>query len=324
MDPRDVDRKIRAAFGPRSLGVWPTPLEASPALAARGGLAQVWVKREDRSATVYGGNKVRGLEFLFRDLGPGDVVVTIGGSGSTHCLAAARHARALGARTVLAQFPQGHSDTERRTARASGEVSTHVFQARTWLGFPVSWLAAWISAGRIGGRRRLYIPGGGATPVAVLGHVLAGLELPTQLQSPPDAILTPLGSGGTAAGLLLACRLLEWKTRIVAVQVASRFVANAGRVFRLASRARELLAAQGVPLPHAPASAQLLVLDGMGAGYGEPTAPGERARGWGEEAGLTIDSTYGGKTLALLPELSRMGFARVVFWHTYASPERDA
>ncbi|HKR54775.1 MAG TPA: pyridoxal-phosphate dependent enzyme, partial [Gemmatimonadales bacterium] len=182
------------------MGTWPTPLESHPVLAARTGVPELWIKREDRSSALYGGNKVRGLEFLFRDVGPGDVVVTIGGWGSTHCLATARHARALGAQTVLAQFPQGQSESEARTARASGSVSSRVFAASSWAGFPVAWLRAWNLAGRLG--RRVYIPGGGARPVAVLGHMLATLELATQLPGPPDAIVTALGSGGTAAGIL--------------------------------------------------------------------------------------------------------------------------
>ena len=66
LDSADFDRKLRAAFRPCCLGTWPTPLEAHPALATLTGVPKVWVKREDQSSAVYGGNKVRGLEFLFR------------------------------------------------------------------------------------------------------------------------------------------------------------------------------------------------------------------------------------------------------------------
>lgn len=318
LDTADFDRKIRAAFRPRSLGAWPTPLEAHPALGIPAGVDALWVKREDRSSAVYGGNKVRGLEFLFRHLEPRDAVVTIGGWGSTHCLATARHARALGAPVVLAQFPQGQSETARRTARASGAASTRVFAARSWAGFPLAWLRAWTAAGRLG--RRVYVSGGGATPLAVLGHLLAALELDRQLASPPDAIVTPLGSGGTAAGLLLGCMLLGWETRVIAVRVAPRVVANRWRVAALARAARRLLIVQKVPLPDAPTSPRLSILDGIGDGYGVPSAAGEQAREWGAESGLVLDSTYGGKTLAMLPEIARAGCRRVVFWHTYAAP----
>lgn len=278
------------------------------------------MKREDRSATVYGGNKVRGLEFLFSDLRPGDTVVTIGGWGSTHCLATARHARALGARAVLAQFPQGSSESGALTARASERAADRCLRARTWTGFPATWLRAWALAGRLG--RRRYIPGGGATAAAVLGHALGCLELADQLPHAPDAIVTPLGSGGTAAGLLLGCEWLGWGTRVVAVRVAPALAANGWRVRWLAARAGRLLTIREVPPrpPHGPTRPSLMVIDGMGPGYGYPTAAGEEARAWGRACGLIVDSTYGGKALAVLPALARMGMERTVFWHTYADP----
>lgn len=318
LDTADFDRKIRAAFRPCCLGAWPTPVEPHPALAARTGVPELWVKREDRSSAVYGGNKVRGLEFLFRDLRPGDAVVTIGGWGSTHCLATARHARALGARTVLALFPQGESQTAQRTSRASGAASTRVYAARTWPGFPIAWLEAWNAAGRLG--RRVYLPGGGATAHAVLGHMLACLELATQLPAPPDAVVTALGSGGTAAGILLGCSLLGWPTRVVAVRVAPWMIANRWRIEGLARGARNLLQSRNVPLPHTLASPRLVVVNGMGRGYGVPSVEGERAREWGAESGLELDSTYTGKTVARLSQVARLGCRRVVYWHTYAAP----
>ena len=49
----------------------PTPLEAAPRIAERLGekssgraMGGLWVKRDDLTSTVYGGNKVRKLEFL--------------------------------------------------------------------------------------------------------------------------------------------------------------------------------------------------------------------------------------------------------------------
>src|SRR6266699_778823 len=58
--------KIRTAFAPRSLGAWPTLLEPQPPLARALGLEALWLTRED----LAGGNKVRGLEFLFANVAP--------------------------------------------------------------------------------------------------------------------------------------------------------------------------------------------------------------------------------------------------------------
>jgi D-cysteine desulfhydrase len=148
--------------------------------------------------------------------------------------------------------------------------------------------------------------------------MLGGLELERQLPTPPEAIVTPLGSGGSAAGLLCAVAALGWPTRIVAVRVAPAIVANGFRVRALAQSARRLLARPGFTVP-APRTGGLQVLDGLGRGYGYPTVAGEAARVRAGALGLTLDSTYGGKAFAALTHPDLRGLDRIVFWHTYAS-----
>jgi 1-aminocyclopropane-1-carboxylate deaminase/D-cysteine desulfhydrase-like pyridoxal-dependent ACC family enzyme len=176
-------------------------------------------------------------------------------------------------------------------------------------------LDAWRRAGAFGPRR--WIPGGGAHPRAVVGHLLAGLELASQVVSPPDAIVLPLGTGGTAAGLALAVTALGWPTRVVGVRVAPRIVANRWRTTWLAYAARRLLAHRGVPLP-APRS--LDIVDGLGEGYGHPTPEGEAAERIASQHGLTLDPTYGAKAFAFLLQRGTRNVQRVVFWHTFAVP----
>ena len=57
----------------------------------------MWIKRDDLSAPAFGGNKARSLEFLLGGLGPGDMVLTVGGAGSTHILSTISHASGMGA-----------------------------------------------------------------------------------------------------------------------------------------------------------------------------------------------------------------------------------
>src|SRR2546426_4247378 len=113
-----------------------------------------------------------------------------------------------------------------------------------------------------------WIPPGGAHPRAVVGHLLAGLELESQLPDLPDAIVTPLGTGGTAAGLGLAVAALSWPTRIVGVRVAPRLIANRWRTTRLARRAALLVARHGIRLPLPASRFPLAVVEGLGVGYG--------------------------------------------------------
>ena len=314
-DPVLLSEKIRAALAPCRLGQWPTPLEPAPALARALGVAALYLKREDRASARGGGNKVRGLEFLLAGVPPGTVFVTAGGTGSTHCLGTAVHAAALGHRTVLAQFRQPDTAESRAVAAACARRAALIVHARGPATLPLAVLAAWRRAGTLGVRR--WIPGGGAHPRAVVGQFLAGLELAAQVAEPPDTIVLPLGTGGTAAGLGLAVAALGWGTRVVGVRVAPRLVANGWRTMRLARAARHLLADQGVRLP-APRSPE--IVNGLGPGYGHPTPEGEAACRLAAEHGLTLDPTYGAKALALLMERGTWNVQRVVFWHTFAVP----
>jgi 1-aminocyclopropane-1-carboxylate deaminase/D-cysteine desulfhydrase-like pyridoxal-dependent ACC family enzyme len=288
-----------------------------PDLAGATGLEALWIKREDRSAVGCGGNKVRGLELLFAGVAPGTVFVTVGGTGSTHCLATAVHARAISCAAVLAQFSQPDTDVARAIAVASERAAASVVRARSLAGMPLAVARAWRAARRYGERR--WIPGGGAEPHAVVGQMLAGLELAGQLHDAPDAIVVPLGSGGTAAGLALTVGALRWPTRVVGVRVASLLVANRWRVAGLARGAVTVLARRGIAVDGFTHS-NLVVRNGLGRGYGHPSPAGESARALAAEHGLTLDPTYGAKAFATLPALAGRGCRRVVFWHTFGAP----
>jgi D-cysteine desulfhydrase len=315
LDPAQLSQKIRGTLAPCSLGEWPTPLEDAPALARDLAVTELAIKREDRSAAQYGGNKVRGLEFLLSGAAPGTTFVTVGGTGSTHCLATAVHATALGCRTAVAQFPQPETPLVRAVAAACAARAVLVVRARARATLPLAVLEAWRRARALGPRR--WIPGGGAHPRAVVGHVLAGLELGSQLVRPPDVIVVPLGTGGTAAGLLLALSTLGWATRLVGVRVAPVIVANRWRTLRLARAARRLLSRVGIALP---APLLPIVIDGIGRGYGWPTPDGETARRLAGEHRLVLDPTYGAKALGVLVRRATWNMQRVVFWHTFAVP----
>ena len=186
-------------------------------------------------------------------------------------------------------------------------------RAGSQLTLPWAVLRALAHARRLGEPR--WIPGGGAHPRAVLGHLLATLELPAQIDAPPDAIVVPLGTGGTAAGILLGVAYLGWPTRVVAVRVAPRFVANGWRTVRLARKAAELLEDRDDAFRVPRSAFRMDVVDGLGPGYGAPSPIGERARLAAASHGLRLDPTYGAKAFAAIS-----GKTRLVFWHTFAWP----
>ncbi len=307
--------KIRAAFAPRSLGAWPTALEPQPPLARALGVEALWLKRED----LAGGNKVRGLEFLFANVAPRSVFVTVGGSGSSHCLTTARCARAEGHRTALALFRQPTTEATRAVDAAIMAEAHLVMRASSIATLPWAVLRTWLAARRIGKGTPHWIPGGGADPRAVLGHCLAALELSAQLETPPDSIVVPLGTGGTAAGIALGVAVLGWSTRVIAVRVAPWIAANRWRTLRLARQAAVLLERAGIE--RVPRSAiRVEVVNALGAGYGYPTTEGERARRLASDHGLRLEPTYGAKAFSVYFQKKKYDLRRTVFWHTFAWP----
>lgn len=307
--------KIRTAFAPCSLAEWPTPLQEQPALARALRLQALWLKRED----LAGGNKVRGLEFLLAGAPPQSVFVTIGGEGSSHALATARCAKQQGYRTAVALFPQPETAASRSVAAATGAVANLVVRASRLITLPWAVLRAWRAARHLGRGTPRWIPGGGAEPRAVIGHVLATLELSAQLDVPPDTIVVPLGTGGTAAGIALGIAWLGWSTRVVAVKVAPRIVANRWRTLRLARKAAAAMRHAGIEFSVPRSAIRVEVVNGMGQGYGHPTAQGEMARALAAEHGVRLDPTYGAKAFGYL-QRGDVNVQRVVFWHTFAWP----
>jgi D-cysteine desulfhydrase len=246
------------------------------------------------------------------------VFVTVGATGSSHCFTTARFARAKGYHTAVALFPQPETDHARQIAAATSEAADLVVHARNLLTLPWAVLRAWRGAQQLSVDEPHWIPGGAAEPRAVIGHFLAALELGTQLDSPPDSIVVPLGTGGTAAGIALGMAWLDWRTEVVAVRVAPRIVANRWRTLRLARRAAATLRRAGLEFGVARSVIRVRVVDAIGTGYGHPTPDGERAAALAAEHGVRLDPTYGAKAFGFF--LRPAGVKRAVFWHTFASP----
>ena len=307
--------KIRTAFAPCSLATWPAPLEAHSALARALGMQALWLKRED----LTGGNKVRGLEFLLAGASRGSVFVTIGATGSSHCLATARAAKSQGYRTAVATFPQPETDASRTIAAATAATADLVVHASSGVMLPWAVVRAWRAAHHLGAGTPRWIPGGSADPRAVVGHFLAALELSAQLDTPPDTIVVPLGTGGTAAGIALGVAWLGWSTDVVAVRVAPWIVANRWRTLRLGRKTAALIRRAGIEFHVLRSALRVRVVNAMGKGYGHPTDEGERARALASEHAVRLDPTYGAKAFSYFLKPGA-GTQRAVFWHTFAWP----
>jgi 1-aminocyclopropane-1-carboxylate deaminase/D-cysteine desulfhydrase-like pyridoxal-dependent ACC family enzyme len=253
------------------------------------------VKRDDICATPVGGNKVRGLEWLLGGVRPGDTIVTVGPTGSNHALATAVHAGRLGARVEVVRWSQ-RSNEAARAVDAMVRRAARVTDARL---VPLAYAVAWLSRAR----GRHWIPAGGASPLAILGHVNAALELVDQVRSgacpQPTSVHVALGTGGTAAGLALGFRIAGVRIPVVAVRVVPRILGRAGRVAALANQTAALIERHtGQSLPRVAPGDFALEHRFAGEGYGAPLRQAGEVRLQARAAGIMLDDTYSLKACA--------------------------
>jgi D-cysteine desulfhydrase len=306
----------------------PTPVQRFEALEKELGLPPLWIKRDDLASPVYGGNKVRKLEYLLGDAAATGAshIVTMGGIGSHHCCATAIFASEIGVSCSLVQTPQPVTEEVLRTLRWSAAYATelHLADGRLDQALSVYRLLARI---REGNGVPYFIWAGGSTAIGTVGIVEAGLEFAGQVAAGdlprPAALLVACGSGGTHAGLLAAMKLAELEIPVIGVRVLTGLLANEVVVHYLANATLDLLRSLSPEVPDVQVTFSDIVIDPgyLGDGYGYPTESGRRAVERLQAEGIQLENTYTGKTMAALFERGLKHGEPLLFWNTYNSRE---
>lgn len=317
-----------------ALGVFPRAglLQSATPVQTLRGQESVWIKRDDLSASDYGGNKIRKLDLLLaraaadgrRDL------VSFGYSGSNFVAATAWHGRKLDLRTHAFLLPQAdapyvadnlatglHCGAELRVGRSKASV---IAQALTC---SLRVLAR-------SGRAPRWIPPGGSTPLGALGFVNAAFELRRQIDAgelpAPQRLYVAFSSMGTVAGLAIGLALAGLPTRIEAIQVVGPQFASRDKLDRLIARTLTLL--RRVDPTSAPARIADVNIrpEFFGTQYAVATVATKQAMQRFESAtGAHSDSAYSGKALAgLYADLDAGVSGPVLFWHTFNAHGRPA
>jgi D-cysteine desulfhydrase len=315
-----------AARLPRlSLGQLPTPVSVA-ALRSAAGRREVLIKHDDITGELYGGNKVRKLEYLLqRALDRGaERVATFGTVASNHALATALYARSLGLGATCLLYHQS------RTPDCARALNMHLANGSKLvpIGGERAEQVATMRA-QLCGQRCWVIPAGGSSWLGTLGFVSAGLELAAQVRRgevpAPDKLYVANGTMGTAAGLALGLALAGLGTEVQAIRVTEEFVANRAAMRRLVQKTAALMhdVDRGVPGDLAGRARYRFRDEFFAGGYARSNAQTDaavaRAR---DELGLRLESTYTGKAMAaLLSDLDsgRLDGRSVLFWNTYNS-----
>ena len=226
--------------------------------------------------------------------------MTFGGLGSHHCVATAQACERTGRRCVLALVDQPEDDHVRAQLAAMHAAGAEVLRLRSQARIAVRlpWLLA--------RHRPTVLPVGGSSKLGVRGWVEAAHELARDVGEgrlpAPATVVVPVGSGGTAAGLIAglpAAGLRE--TRVLGVLVNDQTRVDVPRMAR--RQAGEL-----APYDQ--------TRDFLGEGYGHATPEGEAAIAEARGLGLELEPVYTAKAWAAMRELAPA--APVLFWQTWA------
>jgi D-cysteine desulfhydrase len=263
----------------------------TPVREVREGL---WLKDDGAFGSGgWGGNKVRKLEWL---LGPRPKrILTFGGRATNWGLATALYGREHGVETILALVDQpmdDHAVAQFARIEASG-ATVHLTHGRrrTLAALPYLWLRHGLPT---------VLPPGGSTQLGAVGYVAASLEIAEQVRSgalpEPDHVVCAVGSGGTAAGLVVGLQAAGLRSRMLGVVVNDGLRLDHDRIATLAQGCARLLRKHGADLGTLDLGETAFDLsrNHLGDGYGHalPGAP----EGY--------DPVYTAKAMAAAQELS--------------------
>jgi 1-aminocyclopropane-1-carboxylate deaminase/D-cysteine desulfhydrase-like pyridoxal-dependent ACC family enzyme len=286
----------------------------------------IFVKRDDLSGKLYGGNKVRALEFLLGDALQAGVkeVVALGFPASCQALAQAIYAKQVGLHSTAFLFPQ----MESRQARQHLLVYQSLGAAIRPIPSIFPYAARHILAH---GRPPKLLEA--SSPLGMVGYVSAAYELQRQIAEglipEPDLVYIALATLGTAVGLMLGFRAAGLKTRVIGIDnggsILGRKIATARNMVKLFRETNALLRSVEPVFPEITISeADFTIRPGYQRGETSLLNPdGAQALTHARElANLQLDEMFTANAFAALWADGEAGALRdktVLWWNSYSS-----
>jgi D-cysteine desulfhydrase len=284
----------------------------------------VFVKHDNATHALYGGNKVRKLEYLLADARAHNAtdIVTVGAAGSHHVLASIVHGMAAGFRVEAVLLPQKRTQHVVNTLRAGIAQGATLHASQTWEA-PARMLQRVLML-RAQGRIPYLIPPGGSTPLGTCGYINAMAELRQQLMgmgvSSVDVLICPLGSGATLAGILAGKRVHNVAGEPWGVRVTPRWASSRTYVTWLANEAIKIAAPEVTYKKISRSDVRVCeVRDDQG--YGKTSYETETAMALFAQDDVFLDATYTGKAAAAMIAMARTtpSSTRFLFLNTLSS-----
>jgi 1-aminocyclopropane-1-carboxylate deaminase/D-cysteine desulfhydrase-like pyridoxal-dependent ACC family enzyme len=319
-------RRCAARLPRVDLAHLPTPLEEAPRFADRIGGCRVFLKRDDCTGLLFGGNKTRHNEFLLADaLHEGaDLVVWGAGVQSNNCRQTAAACAKLGLECHLYLTRATHDDDMQGNLLLDHLMGARVHIVDVPLGPELDdLLLARAEDYRRAGRRPYVWDRIKGRPLAAVSYALCLAEILEDMRAlgvEPSAVYAA-AAGATGAGLALGRAVLglPWQVRLLA---PIRWPWDTrSDLAEVANRAAALLG-----LPHRLTPEDIDVSDDMvGPAYGFVTDESREAmRLLARTEGVLLDPVYTGKAMAGLIRDVRRGRIEpgqsLVFVHTGGTP----
>jgi L-cysteate sulfo-lyase len=280
----------------------PTPLEEIPRFSERINGPRLFIKRDDCTGLLFGGNKTRHIEFLLADaLQQGaDMVVWGAGIQSNNCRQTAAACAKLGLECRLYLYKGHKPPNVQGNLLLDYLVGARVELVDTKLGPELDQLLTQKAEEfRKAGRKVYAWDRKHVNPLAAISYALCVAEIVEQLRDcdlEPGAIYAS-SAGATGAGLVLGKALLGLTCPLRLIAPLKWPWDTRADLAATASRAAELLG-----LPHRLTADDVDVSEGyIGSGYSKASPGGAEAlQLLATSEGILLDPVYTAKALAAL------------------------
>lgn len=315
------------------LGNLPTPIQKLSVLGTQVAHNNLYIKREDLSGDLFGGNKIRKLEFLLADaINQGyKTVLAYGGIASNNVTSVAAYSHKLGLKSIALLMEQPITRNLKRNLLLDHYYECSLFECPHDRELTTNELTQFLQKKRLD-EYPYVIPMGGSNKIGAIGWVNAAFELKEQIKQglmpEPDYIYITLGSLGTTAGLLVGLKAAGLKTRLKAIQVTNPQKYSKEKLCTLIMQTNQFLHEADSTFPLFTWDLEELDVNTeyLGNGYACKTTEGEFARVFFEKfEHIILDETYTAKTAAALihdcVHQVRDADEVLLYWHTYCADD---
>ncbi len=317
--------KLKDKIPFKSFGDYPSEVHQLKKLSKKTE-AEIWIKRDDSASPIYGGNKCRMMEFIIPDAKAKGrkSLVTWGAIGSNQVLSSVIYGTHEDFSDIVAvHSEQPYQPYVTRNFLISTSLGVKQVLGKNSLSLVLKLWWEYLKR-KLGGKRPYLIPLVGSSPISVLSYFDAALELKEQIEKGdcprPDYIFVTVGTGGTAAGLMLGSFVLGDIGEVIGVRVIEKTFVNEMMISWEMKRTLRFLRRLGVDLGIGKVRTKdiHIIHDYIGAGYAESTAEAVSAiKLLDELEDITLDITYTGKTMAaMLDFIKKNRDKKFLFWHT--------